>query len=232
MSASNVHHDVRRHILDTARPIIGGKGFSAVGLNEILCAAEVPKGSFYHYFASKEAFGEALLEQYFVTCLARIDALRDQQEGSAGQRCMNYWAQWRDAHVAGTVHDHCLAVKLGAEVCGLSERMRLILQEGAAAVVDRLARFIAAGQQDGSLPVAQDARPLAASLYQLWLGATLLAKFTRDRHPFDDAMTTTRRMLGLPDDGALSSGMVTTHRPEHAAHPTGAPAAAGRQTGP
>lgn len=198
MNAASVHHDVRRHILDTARPIIGSKGFSAVGLNEILVAAEIPKGSFYHYFASKEAFGEALLEQYFTAYLARIDALLDQQDGTAGQRFMTYWVQWRDAHVAGTVHDHCLAVKLGAEVCDLSERMRLILQNGATAVVDRLARFIAAGQQDGSLPAMQDARPLAASLYQLWLGATLLAKFTRDRHPFDAAMATTRRLLGLP----------------------------------
>lgn len=197
MNAASVHHDVRRHILDTARPIIGSKGFSAVGLNEILCAAEIPKGSFYHYFASKEAFGEALLEQYFTTYLARIDALLDQRDGTAGQRFMTYWAQWRDAHIAGTVHDHCLAVKLGAEVCDLSERMRLILQDGATEVVDRLARFIAAGQQDGSLPVTQEARPLAAALYQLWLGTTLLAKFTRDRHPFDDAMTATRRMLGL-----------------------------------
>ena len=198
MNAASVHHDVRRHILDTARPIIGSKGFSAVGLNEILVAAEIPKGSFYHYFASKEAFGEALLEQYFTAYLARIDALLDQQDGTAGQRFMTYWVQWRDAHVAGTVHDHCLAVKLGAEVCDLSERMRLILQNGATAVVDRLARFIAAGQQDGSLPAMQDARPLAASLYQLWLGATLLAKFTRDHHPFDAAMATTRRLLGLP----------------------------------
>lgn len=198
MNAASVHHDVRRHILDTARPIIGSKGFSAVGLNEILVAAEIPKGSFYHYFASKEAFGEALLEQYFTAYLARIDALLDQQDGTAGQRFMTYWVQWRDAHVAGTVHDHCLAVKLGAEVCDLSERMRLILQNGATVVVDRLARFIAAGQQDGSLPAMQDARPLAASLYQLWLGATLLAKFTRDHHPFDAAMATTRRLLGLP----------------------------------
>ncbi|MFT8776819.1 MAG: TetR/AcrR family transcriptional regulator [Gluconacetobacter liquefaciens] len=198
MNAASAHHDVRRHILDTARPIIGSKGFSAVGLNEILVAAEIPKGSFYHYFASKEAFGEALLEQYFTTYLARIDALLEQQDGTAGKRFMTYWVQWRDAHVAGAVHDHCLAVKLGAEVCDLSERMRLILQDGASAVVDRLARFIAAGQQDGSLPAMQDARPLAASLYQLWLGATLLAKFTRDSHPFDDAMATTRRMLGLP----------------------------------
>ncbi len=57
---STEHHDIRQSILDIAKPIILGKGFSAVGLNEILGAADVPKGSFYHYFKSKELFGEAL----------------------------------------------------------------------------------------------------------------------------------------------------------------------------
>jgi len=40
---------------------MAGKGFSVVGLNEVLKSAGVPKGSFYHYFSSKDAFGEALL---------------------------------------------------------------------------------------------------------------------------------------------------------------------------
>lgn len=199
MNASPAQNDMRRHILETARPIIGGKGFSAVGLNEILGAACVPKGSFYHYFASKEAFGEALLEQYFVTYLARIDALFACPDMTPAERFMTYWKDWRDIHVTGEIHDHCLAVKLGAEVCDLSERMRVILQEGTAGVAERLSRFIVAGQQDGSLNVKEDARPLAMGLYQLWLGATLLAKFTRDRQPFDEAMAMTRRMLNLPD---------------------------------
>ncbi|TIV22147.1 MAG: TetR/AcrR family transcriptional regulator, partial [Mesorhizobium sp.] len=41
--------DVRSHILDTARRLIAARGFSGVGLNEILVGAGVPKGSFYHY---------------------------------------------------------------------------------------------------------------------------------------------------------------------------------------
>ena len=67
--------DVRQEILDTAQIIISGKGYAAVGLNEILAAAGVPKGSFYHYFESKDAFGEALLESYFETYLEDLDAM-------------------------------------------------------------------------------------------------------------------------------------------------------------
>ena len=40
----------REHILDVAQRIIGKKGYAAVGLTEILTAANVPKGSFYYYF--------------------------------------------------------------------------------------------------------------------------------------------------------------------------------------
>ena len=67
----NTRHDnTRQHILETGQRIIVGKGFASVGLNEILTAAGVPKGSFYHYFASKEQYGQALLQDYFDRYLA------------------------------------------------------------------------------------------------------------------------------------------------------------------
>ena len=58
----NIRHDnTRQHILETGLGIFAGKGFASVGLNELLKAAGVPKGSFYHYFESKEQYGQALL---------------------------------------------------------------------------------------------------------------------------------------------------------------------------
>jgi AcrR family transcriptional regulator len=47
----------RQHILDTGYQLVLHKGFAGLGLLEILKACNVPKGSFYHYFSSKEAFG-------------------------------------------------------------------------------------------------------------------------------------------------------------------------------
>ena len=70
--------DVRRHILDVAHPLFLSRGFTAVGLTEVLAAAKVPKGSFYHYFSSKEAFGEAVLEAYFDDYLERMNGLLSQ----------------------------------------------------------------------------------------------------------------------------------------------------------
>ena len=48
-SAPQDMSDVRGSILEAGQRIMAGKGFSAVGLNEILAGAGVPKGSFYHY---------------------------------------------------------------------------------------------------------------------------------------------------------------------------------------
>ncbi len=191
--------DVRQHILDVAKPLLLRRGFSAVGLAEILAAARVPKGSFYHYFGSKEAFGEAVLEAYFADYLARTDALLG-AAGPAAGRLVAYFRDWLDSQTGDDAQSRCLVVKLGAEVCDLSDSMRAALKRGTGQVIDRLAQCLEAGQADGSVPAGTEPSRLAATLYQTWLGAGLLAKITRDRAPLDTAMADLRRWLGLAPD--------------------------------
>ncbi|KVD69800.1 TetR family transcriptional regulator [Burkholderia sp. ABCPW 14] len=189
---------VRQHILNVAKPIMLHKGFSAVGLNGILAAAGVPKGSFYHYFGSKEAFGEALLEAYFDGYLAHLDALLIRQPGTGAERLMRYWRNWLNTQCADDPEGKCLVVKLGAEVSDLSEAMRDVLERGTGQIVERLAAGIDAGLADGSLERIADSRQTAAALYELWLGATLLEKMHRNRKPLETAMATTLQWLNLP----------------------------------
>ena len=187
-------HDTRQHILDTGSRIIAGKGFSCVGLNEILQAAEVPKGSFYHYFKSKELFGQAMLEGFFEGYLGRIDALFATPGMSARERLLCYWQQWVETQCEGCDDQKCLVVKLSAEVADLSEAMRLTLRDGTGRVIERLADCVAAGVADESLP-ALDPEETARTLYQLWLGASLLAKLHRDASPLEQAMRATLQLL-------------------------------------
>lgn len=189
--------DVRQHILATAKPIMLHKGFSAVGLNEILQTAGVPKGSFYHYFGSKEAFGEALLASYFDDYVARIDGLFGSEPGTGAERLMRYWTHWWQAECSADTQGQCLAVKLGAEVCDWSPAMRTALERGTGQIVQRLAACIEDGVRDGSLKDIGRPEDMAATLYELWLGATLLAKFRQDGAPLDVAMAATRRLLNL-----------------------------------
>ena len=187
--------DVRSHILATGQRIMAGKGYSAVGLNEILTTAGVPKGSFYHYFSSKDAYGEAMLERYFEDYLAELDGTLSQPGLTAAQRLMNYWQSWQASQSFEQCQGKCLAVKLGAEVADLSEAMRLVLRRGTEAIVGRLAQALAEGIADGSLTVVGDPASVAGSLYQLWLGASVMAKIERSTRPFATALATTRQML-------------------------------------
>ncbi len=191
----NTRHDnTRQHILETGQRIIVGKGFASVGLNEILTTAGVPKGSFYHYFASKEQYGQALLQDYFDRYLADLDGLFAAEAGCGRERLMRYWQHWRDKQVDTCAEQKCLVVKLAGEVADLSDAMRITLRDGTDQVVQRIARVIGEGVADGSiLPL----EPLASAqvLYQLWLGASLLGKLHRDGAALDSALAFTRAML-------------------------------------
>ncbi len=178
------------------------KGFSGVGLNEILQSADVPKGSFYHYFKSKEQFGQALLDAYFDDYLGRIQAQFARPDLSARERLLRYWQQWRQTQCGQGADDKCLVVKLSAEVADLSEPMRLTLRDGTERIIGAIADCLAAGVADGSLPAGLEPHATAAMLYQLWLGASLLAKLHRQEHPLEQAMSATLRVLGHPTAAA------------------------------
>ena len=194
---TNDSTDVRANILAVGQRIMSGKGFSAVGLNEILTEAKVPKGSFYHYFNSKDAFGEALLANYFEDYLADLDSVMGQPGLSMAQRLLDYFDMWRANQSFLDCQGKCLAVKLAAEVADLSEAMRAVLNQGTAAIIGRLSAALEHGAQEGSLTIDDNARQVAESLYQLWLGASVMVKIVRGTGPFDSAMAMTRRMLHL-----------------------------------
>lgn len=194
----NARHDnTRQHILETGQRIIAGKGFASVGLNEILTTAGVPKGSFYHYFASKEQYGQALLEEYFARYLDEIDHFFATWQGTAGESLMHYWQRWQDTQHVACNEQKCLVVKLGGEVADLSDAMRLTLRDGTARIVERIARRIEAGQADGSIPPLPAAET-AQTLYQMWLGASLLSKLHRTPDALNNALAFTRQLLNQP----------------------------------
>lgn len=195
----------KHHILDCGERLIANKGFVGVGLSEILSTANVPKGSFYHYFSSKERFGEELLSRYMDGYLTRLDTLLSEDGTPARARLMRYWALWNDTQCGvaaqGCVTEpnpKCLIVKLSAEVADISETMRLTLRGGTDRVVQRIAQCLEEARADGSVASSLVAKDMALTLYALWLGASLLAKLRRDNSPFDDALRSTDALLGAP----------------------------------
>ena len=194
-SQSNIAlSNTKAHLLATGYKLIAQKGFTAVGIKQILDTAGVPKGSFYHYFASKEAFGEAIIEHYFTQYKQRLDIIGS-QDVSAQQKLYDYFQNWYDTQQNGCDHEKCLVVKLSAEVADISEPMRKVLYAGYQQTITWLATQIKAGWADNSVPQLDNiaAESMAKRWYFAWLGASLIAKISQTDTPLAEAwlMTTT-----------------------------------------
>ncbi|QFU21083.1 TetR/AcrR family transcriptional regulator [Shewanella eurypsychrophilus] len=194
MKTESPTQSTRQHILDIGYKLIVAKGFSCVGLSQLLQAAEVPKGSFYHYFKSKEQFGEALIQGYFDSYKSDLDNLFGNTSLSGYERLMTYWQRWLTAQTQGCIDQKCLVVKLSAEVADLSETMRLALLRGSAVVIQQLNDCIAVGVKDGSI-AEQESQSTAEMLYHMWLGASLMNKLGHSSDALDRALETTKSVL-------------------------------------
>lgn len=185
----------RNLILDSSFDLVLRKGFVGVGLQEILKNCSVPKGSFYHYFESKEAFGCALLEHYIDGYEKRLTQLWSNHH-SAKEKILSYFNAWiYDDLIQCGWGETCLIVKLAAEVADLSEDMRLIMDAGVQSLVTKIAHLLEQGTQEGSVHIQAQASDVALVIYQMWLGAALLSKLQKNKMPFDQAMKATQFML-------------------------------------
>lgn len=187
-------NDTREHILTVGEQLCLQSGFHATGLSELLKRAGVPKGSFYHYFPSKEAFGVAMLERFFAHYVKNMRSFFEAVEGEPVSGVLAYYRQsaekWHQHSFAG-----CLSVKLSAEVCDLSEEMRQALNDGYAAVIATLSEVLEKAQQKRNLSSDQSAREMALMLHMLWTGASLHSKICRSPAPLLVALQEIERIL-------------------------------------
>lgn len=64
-----VNFAIRDKILSVGGDYVQSKGFNACSVQDIAQAANIPKGSFYSYFESKEAFAIEILREYWGSIL-------------------------------------------------------------------------------------------------------------------------------------------------------------------
>lgn len=196
----HAEHDTREHLLATGERLCLHLGFTGMGLSELLKTAQVPKGSFYHYFRSKEAFGVAMLERYYADYLQRLTTHFEQGAGSYGDRFLAYYGEMfqQVCHLSQT--NGCLTVKLSAEVCDLSENMNKAMDEGVRQIIGLLADTLEKGRQEKSLYFTGDPLSKAQVFYALWLGANLQSKITRSTVPLEKALEHVKNILCTPNN--------------------------------
>lgn len=184
-SQSANYQDTRQALINFGLAVLTEKGYSYTGIDEILRLAGVPKGSFYHYFDNKEAFGQTLIEAYgrffahklersFTDTsrppLARLEAFV--QDAKAGMRKYDY-------------RRGCLIGNLGQEMAALPESFRGLLTATFQDWEARVARVLREAQQAGDIPEAADCESLATFFWIGWEGAVLRAKLEQSAQPLD-----------------------------------------------
>ena len=183
MSSRNT---TRAAILRVGTELIGLNGFNNTGLDAVLKAAAVPKGSFYHYFASKEDFGLAVIDEFAASYEARLDHYLHATVGTPLARLKGLFVDGVERHALHQCSNGCLIGTLGQEMASQDERFRLRLDAIFKRWEARFAVILAAAKAEGELGLSADPDQLARALLASWEGAILRAKVTRSRAPFDD----------------------------------------------
>lgn len=169
----------RSQLLRTGVAILTEKGFSAVGIDEILSAASVPKGSFYHYFASKDDFGLALIDSYAAYFARKLDLWFTVPDRPPLQRLRDFIADAREGMARHDFRRGCLVGNLGQEMGVLPEPFRQRISAVFADWEARTATCLRAAQTAGQIPQEADCQRLAAFFWIGWEGAVLRAKLER-----------------------------------------------------
>ncbi len=106
----------RRRLLDLGTELIRSRGYSAVGINDVLKAGEIPKGSFYHYFESKEDFGLQIAEHYHQAQLEGARAILEDEGKEPLDRLKLFFANARKDFADREYADGCLMCNLSTEL--------------------------------------------------------------------------------------------------------------------
>jgi TetR/AcrR family transcriptional repressor of nem operon len=187
----------KERILDAAEELMLAKSFHSVGLNEILTAVNVPKGSFYHYFQSKEQFGVELIRHYVAdaTVYKRKMLLSAESEPNPLERLSTYLNGAIAKMLENDCKQCCLVLKLGTEVSTMSDSMRVVLADGMRDWVGVYEKLIREGQQKKVMDKALDPSTAAAVVHDYWMGAVQRMLVSRQVAPLRTAATFIREYL-------------------------------------
>jgi len=175
--------DTRTDILKVGTDIIARQGFNATGIDTVLKAAGVPKGSFYHYFASKEAFGLAVLDSFAERYGKKLDEFFGDESVPQLQRLRNYLDYSMSRMAKNQFTKGCLAGNLGQELADQHESFRLRIEEIFRDWQHRFSECFRNAQLAGEIRSTLPPELLAEFLLNGLEGAVLRAKVVKSLKP-------------------------------------------------
>jgi TetR/AcrR family transcriptional repressor of nem operon len=178
----------REHLIDVGLGLMHQNGYNATGLSDILRTAEVPKGSFYHHFGSKEDFAAAALEKYGMREREHAAAVLNDTAIPPLKRLRSYFSdlvktQGRQGAIPG-----CMMGRFSLEVAAASPQLRKQISASFERWQHTIATVIRQAVAQRQLPPDTDPESLAGFLLNSWEGALLRSQADRSNAPLETFM--------------------------------------------
>ena len=173
----------RSHLLSVGEGLIRANSYEGVGINDILKASGVPKGSFYHYFESKEAFGLEVARFYHARQMETARRILRSERPAPMERLRRFFGDALKEFAARDFADGCLMCNLSTELADENQVFQVLLKEQwrelSAELADCFADF-----DRGEIGLAHLSPQEAADwLLNAWSGALTRMKAERDAKP-------------------------------------------------
>lgn len=171
-------------LLSKGAEIMHRKGFQDSGIQEVLEATGVPKGSFYHYFRSKEDFGLQVIDLFAGVMFQALRTNMDMTTQPVVERIRGFFREMTDRAVENG-YTGCPLGNLSQEMGDVSEVFRQKLSEIFGRLEQQLAGYLREAQAAGEVSGQVHPEEFVVFLISSWEGALLRMKLTKDMVPFD-----------------------------------------------
>ncbi|HEB32243.1 MAG TPA: TetR family transcriptional regulator [Spirochaetes bacterium] len=178
-----VNKETKKALIEKGAEIIYLKGFNNTGINEILEAASVPKGSFYYYFKNKEDFGIQLIDHFLVRFLSGADRRLSVTKSSYIERLRVFFDDFLEFFKGNGFKGGCPIANFSLEMSDLNENIRKRLDTAFDQMNNKIALFLEGAVKNGELPEDLDTGLVSNFILNSWEGALLRIKLTRDVYP-------------------------------------------------
>lgn len=174
----------KQRLLEAGLAMLLERGYHDLGIQALLDATGIPKGSFYHHFESKEDFALQVVDRYMEEVHAGLDECLGDRSLPPLRRVRGFFEassrKYREEGYMG-----CLLGGVGQELSGTSDVFRHKIQECFAAIASRITPCLAEACRRGDLPPGTDCGQMADLLVDCWEGAALRTRLQRDPAPLE-----------------------------------------------
>ena len=185
MSRSKRTEQTRLALLEAGSELLTEQGYHGTGLKQILDAVQIPKGSFYYYFANKEQFVAEVIAWHLQQLDAEVSAIIARQ-GSPMARLKALYGlaiEQEAQHYSG-----CIIANLSAEIGAQSQLCSEVMAQGWQQWQSQLTRLIAEGQQCGEVRTDVSAEQLSRLYLDRWEGGLIRMRVEQQPEQFRQAM--------------------------------------------